>query len=225
MTQQPPTSPSGARPPDDRPLPPSGWTPAPLSGGGRPSFGDAPVTPQDAGAPLGGARLPSVKIDGFAPPRSRLPLLVVVIALVVAGLIWAGTTLRAPQASPSASSAPPTPSASPTAPGLPFVSPDERYAGRWQILRHLWTDSGLQVEIRVMADRGPVTYSFMAFGNNDVEATSPEPGSQDPQFTGRPIPTGSQETGWLFFPLQRGASTIILSTATGNQMSALPVAG
>lgn len=225
MTEQPPTSPSGAPPPEGRPLPPSGWAPAPLSEGGRPSFGNAPAAPQDQGATLGGPGLPPVKIDEFAPPRSRLPLLVVVIALVVAGLIWAGTALRAPQPTPSASSPSPTPSATPSAPGLPFVSPDERYAGRWEILRHQWTDSGLEVEIRVMADRGPVTYSFVAFGNDDVQATGSQPGSQDPKFSGTPIQTGDQETGWLFFPLQRGASTIILSTATGNQMSALPVSG
>ncbi|WP_198018541.1 hypothetical protein, partial [Sedimentibacter sp. B4] len=88
-------------------------------------------------------------------------------------------------------------------------TPDERYTGRWEILRQQWTDSGLEVEIRVMADKGPIDYSFVAFGNDDVQATTAQPGSEQPQFSGMPIQSGNQETGWLFFPLRRGAATII----------------
>jgi hypothetical protein len=166
-----------------------------------------------------------VKIDEFAPPRSRLPLVVVAIALLVAGLIWAGTTWRTQPAATPTVGATPTAGTSPSASGLPFITPDQRYNGRWEILRHQWTDSGLEVEIRVAAVEGPVTYSFLAFGNSDVEATAASPGSQNPKFSGLPIETGNAETGWLFFPLDRGPSTIILATASGNQMSALPVAG
>ena len=81
------------------------------------------------------------------------------------------------------------------------------------------------MEIRLSIDKGPVNYSFLAFENSGVEATSPTPGSEPPQFSGLPIGTGQEESGRLFFPLQRGPATIILSTAGGNQMSALPVAG
>ncbi len=227
MTQeQPPAGAAGGQPPTGPTPPPSGWAPAPLSGGGRPSVGETPPPPPSQGSALGGPSLPSVNIDEFAPPRSRLPLLVILVAVVVAGLIWAGTTLAAPSSDPSASA---SPSAHPTATtageGLPFVTPDELHTGRWEILHQQWTDSGLEVEIRVMADNGPISYSFMAFGNDDVQATASQPGSQSPQFTGMPIESGSQETGWLFFPLQRGASTIILLTGAGRQMSALPVSG
>ncbi|MFT4110247.1 hypothetical protein [Propionicimonas sp.] len=227
MTDQlPPTTPNGDPDRTGRSAPPTGWSPAPLSDGGRPSFGAATPPSQPSDRPLGGSSLPSVTIEEYAPPRSRLPLLVAVIAIVVAGLIWAGTSLRAPQASPSTGpSAGATPTATASAPGLPFVTPDQSVSGRWEILEHRWTDSGLEVEIRVYADQGPVTYSFMAFGNDDVQATASEPGSQNPRFSGRPIDTGGSETGWVFFPLQRGASTIMLYTASGNQVSALPVAG
>lgn len=227
MTQdQPPAGTPGGQPPTGPTAPPSGWSPAPLSGGGRPAVGETPAPAAPQGPTLGGPSLPSVKIDEFAPPRSRLPLLIALIAVVLAGLIWAGTSLAAPQSGPSASTSPSDrPTATASGAGLPFVTPDELHTGRWEILRQQWNDSGLEVEIRVMADNGPITYSFMAFGNDDVQATSAQPGSQSPQFSGMPIQSGSQETGWLFFPLQRGASTIILLTGDQHQMSALPVSG
>lgn len=224
--EEPPVEPHDGLHPTGSATPPSGWAPAPLSGGGRPSIGEPQPPPPAKGSVLGGPALPSVTIEEFAPPRSRLPLLIAVIAAVVAGLIWAGTTLVAPSSNPSASSDPSArASATATGPGLPFVTPDERHTGRWEILRQQWTDSGLEVEIRLMADNGPISYSFMAFGNDDVQATSSQPSSQLPRFSGLPVETGNQETGWLFFPLRRGASTIILLTAAGRQISALPVSG
>ena len=228
MSQQPPAHPFG-EPPQGSPTPPTapqqGWTPAPLSDGSRPSVGVRPPGANEPGAPLGGPALRSVNIDEFAPPRSRLPLLVTVIVLVIAALIWGATLLR-----PASSAVPATsPSASPTttssASGLPFLSPDERFSGRWEIVEHRWTDSGLEVEITLAAERGPVNYSFVAFNNAGVDATESTAGSQQPQFSGQPIPSGQKESGWLFFPIERGPATIILATSGGNQMSALPVSG
>lgn len=229
MTQQAPdssrpdhTQPSGSQPTPVAPAP--GWAPAPLSGGGRPTIGGEQPTPHDPGTALGAPAHRSVKIDEFAPPRSRLPLVVILVALLAAALIWAGTALR-PTVSATGASPSPSPTATSTAAGLPFLSPDGRYSGRWQILQHRWTDWGLEVEIRIAAEKGPISYSFMAFDNTSVEATQPDVGSQAPHFTGLPIKTGTEEIGWLFFPLERGPSTIILATAAGNQMSALAVPG
>lgn len=227
MTQQPPTQSFGGPPEGTTPSAPSaGWTPAPLSDGSRPWVGAPPAAPKQSHGPLGGPALRSVKIDEFAPPRSRLPLVVTLVVLLVAGLIWGATLLR-PAAPTPAASATPTPKAGATTapPGLPFVAADEQLAGRWQIVEQRWTDSGLEVEIMVAVDRGPFDYSFLAFENSSVEATSPQPGSESPQFSGQPIGTGQQESGWLFFPLERGPATIILSTSGGSQMSALAVSG
>ncbi|MFZ0529836.1 MAG: hypothetical protein WAL91_04795, partial [Propionicimonas sp.] len=173
-------------------------------------------------APLGGAAPPSASIDEFAAPRSWWPLVVGLVAVVAAALIWASTSLRPalPAATPS-----PTPSATTALPGLPFVSPNERYSGRWEVLRHEWTDQGVEVEVRIAVDQGPLAYSFIAFENNSVNATDPMPGAYNPQFSGLPIRTGETETGWLFFPLERGQATLILASAGGSQMSALPIPG
>ncbi|MCC6497376.1 MAG: hypothetical protein IT193_14080 [Propionibacteriaceae bacterium] len=222
MTQQPPQPPSDQSPQGSVPLP--GWSPAPLSDGARPWVGGGPAQAQEPANRLGGPTLRSVKIDEFAPPRSRLPLLITLIVMLVAGLIWGATLLRPVTPVPAAGSTA-TPSQTAAASGLPFLTPDERYAGRWEILEYRWTDSGLEVEIRISVDRGPFSYSFLAFENSGVDATSPDPGSQPPRFSGLPIATGEQESGWLFFPLDRGPATIILATAGGNQMSALPVGG
>ncbi len=228
MSQQPPAHPFG-EPPEGSSTPPTapqqGWTPAPLSDGSRPSVGAHPPASTEPGAPLGGPALRSVNIDEFAPPRSRLPLLVTLVVLVVAALIWGATLLRPASSDASAPSPSASPTATPRAPGLPFLSPDERFSGRWEIIDHRWIDSGLEVEITLAADRGPVNYSFVAFNNDGVDATEASGGSQQPQFSGLPIPSGQTESGWLFFPLERGPATIILATSGGNQMSALPVSG
>jgi len=150
---------------------------------------------------------------------------VTLVVLVVAALIWGATLLRPASSEASAPSPSASPTATPRAPGLPFLSPDERFSGRWEIVDHRWTDSGLEVEITLAADRGPVNYSFVAFNNDGVDATEASGGSQQPQFSGQPIPSGQTESGWLFFPLERGPATIILATSGGNQMSALPVSG
>ena len=229
MTQQPPSQPFGG-PPEGETTPGSapqqGWAPAPLSDGTRPWVGAQATGPTHPATPLGGPALRSVKIDEFAPPKSRLPFVLTLVVLLIAALIWGATMLRPAAPSATASASPsPSPTASSAAPGLPFLTPDERYAGRWEIIEQRWTDSGLEVEIRLAVDKGPVDYSFLAFENSGVDATSPTPGSQPPQFSGQPIETGQMESGWLFFPLQRGPATIILATAGGNQMSALPVVG
>lgn len=229
MTQQPPHSARPAQDPSDGPeshpasaSPPPGWAPAPLSGEALSSGGGRKGQPPPA-APLGSPSMRSVKIDEFVPPRSKVPLLVTLIALLAAALIFFGTTMRPALPGPTATS--PAPSATDTLPGLPFLTPDDRFSGRWEIVEHRWTDAGLEVEIRIMVDHGPVSYSFVAFENTGVEATDPDPGSQPPRFSGRPIDSGEEETGWLFFPLTRGPATVILADEGRYQMSALSVPG
>lgn len=205
--------PNGPTGPDNPP--PIGWSPPPLSA-------DAPTTAgpqmgQDPNSPVTNA----LSIGQFAPRRSVLPALLLLVGVAAAVLIWMGTTRPAPVPAPS-----PTPTAtSTTGSGLPFVSPDERRSGRWEVVEHRWTSDGLEVSIRISVDRGPVTYSFLAFENSTLEATDPEPVNNRPAFSGRPIATGEQETGWVLFRIKRGPTTVILASEAGNQMSALSVPG
>ena len=201
--------------------PPPGWAPAPLSGSERPSLAGAPQ--QRATPPPALGSQPSTTIGEFTAPRTVWPVVIVVVAVLAAVGIWASTTLRPDL--PSASKPSPTPVATATASGLPFVSPDERYSGRWEIVGQEWTDSGVELQIRISADRGPVSYSFLAFENTGVMATDPQPSTHLPRMSGFPIATGEEETGWIFMPLARGQATLILANAAGQQMSALGIPG
>ena len=225
MTPEPNRDPASQQPPASAPhpsAPPAGWAPTPLSGVTRPAV-PRPAAGGGPSAPLGGSNLPSTRIDEFAAPRSWWPLVVGVVAVLAAALIWASTTLR--PALPSATKPSPTPAPTATAPGRPFVSPNERYSGRWEILQSEWTDSGVEVQIRISVDKGPLSYSFVAFENNSVTASDTPPAAHSPCFSGYPIETGDTETGWLLFPLERGQATVILANAAGSQMSALPIPG
>lgn len=221
MTEQPYQPQRGINQPPsaDSPAPPPGWAPMPLSDDSRSGPGQRHSGHTDS-APLGSPDPASLSIEEFAPPRSRLPLLLTLVAVLAAVLIWAGTSLRPPAPEATAS---PSPTRTANGSGLPFITPDERHSGQWEILQRRWTDSGLEVEIRIAVDRGPVSYSFVAFENTAINATEPEPGAMPPRFSGLPIQTGEEESGWLFFPLERGPATIILATAGGSQISALPV--
>lgn len=167
-----------------------------------------------------------MNIGEFAPPRSRLPLVLTALVLVVLAVVVLSGVFRTmiPAVTPTLT---PTPSASATSarPGLPFTTPDERYWGRWEILDHRWTRSGLMVEIRIHVDNGPLGYSFMAFENQGAEVINPSPGADSPPLTGASIPTGGIETGWVYFVMDRGDSTIILADEDGKQMSALVIKG
>lgn len=201
--------------------PPPGWTPPPLSGADRPSLAGVQHPSRfEAPAPSD----PSTTIGQFAAPRTIWPVVVGVVAVLAAVLIWTSTTLR--PVTPSASKPSPTPSVAATSdPGLPFVSPDERYSGHWEVLRHEWTDSGVELQIRISVERGPLHYSFLAFENNGVTATDPQPSTHLPRMSGFAVETGQTETGWIFMPLIRGQATLILADAGGQQMSALPIPG
>ena len=56
-------------------------------------------------------------------------------------------------------------------PGHPFSTPDER-KGRWEILDSVWTDEGLQLQIRIYSDSGTISFSFMAFSNASTASSA-----------------------------------------------------
>lgn len=245
----PPQGPGGTPPWGAQPWPPAGpgpHGPAQPAGGqphpgphGQPYPGHAPSNPSqqqpyppnDQGSPgfdprqaIGAPPPASVSINQFAPPPNRTPLLITLAALVTLVLvIGGGIYVRSlPAAEPS-----PSPSPSQTAaagPGHPFSTPDER-KGRWEILDSVWTDEGLQLQIRIYSDSGTISFSFMAFSNASTEVVTPTNSPRTPDIRKGIAYFSDPVTGYVFFPMARGDATIILATGTGRQMSALPVKG
>lgn len=177
-----------------------------------------PQQPFDPTRPLGPQRPETTHIEQFTPPRSPLPWLIMVAAVVIAGLILFTTTLTNRPPAPSAS---PTPSATSTAAasGHAFVSPDGA-EGTWEVLESRWNDEGVEINLRLSVDKGTLGYSFMAFSNDAVEVLEPGPAMSSPALDWQPIEAGQERTGWIYFPSYRADLTLLLTTELGRQISA-----
>ncbi len=192
-----------------------------------------PGQPQQPGGPapgfdptrrLGEAPPRSVSIDEFRPPTNRTPLLITIAALVTLALVvLGGLYIRNQPIQPTPS---PSPSqTTPAGPGQPFTTPNGQQNGRWEILDQQWTDEGLQLQLRIHSDKGPITFSFMAFTNASTQIVEPTSSPNSPDIRTGTASAARPVTGYVFFPMTRGDATIILATGSGRQMSALPVKG
>lgn len=169
-----------------------------------------------------------VDINAYAPPkRNGGGLWLIVIGAVLAGVVLAVIFFQ-PSVLPGA----PAPSASAPAsqsagPGQPFVMPgDSSNHGRWEVVSHSWSDNGALVNVRVFADAGRITYSFVAFSNDGgTTVYEPQDGAPEPQIGSGRLSEGQSITGNLFIPMPRGPATLILTTEGGRQISALPISG
>ncbi|MGC4154101.1 MAG: hypothetical protein QM628_13630 [Propionicimonas sp.] len=179
-----------------------------------------PHQPFDPTRPLGQQRPEATHVEQFTPPRSPLPWLIMVGAVVIAALILFTTTLTNRPADPTASPTPATSSAA-AGPGHPFVSPDGRVEGRWEVVESRWNDEGVEINLRLAVDKGTLWYTFMAFSNDAVEVLEPGPAMSSPELGWEPIEAGDERTGWIFFPTYRADLTLLLATEFGRQMSAL----
>lgn len=167
-----------------------------------------------------------VDIDAYAPPKRGgggwwLVLAgVALVGVVLAALLFLPTMpSSAPPASPE-----PTPSA--LGPGMPFTMPGSTVShGRWEVVDHTWDDEGVTVRVRVTADGGRVSYGFVAFSNTGTEVYEPLPDAPAPQIGSGSLDAGQHIEGNVHLPLPRGEATLILTTAQGRQISALPIPG
>lgn len=217
--------PYGQQPPP-HPQQPSQQQPPqpPQQGWGQAGWGQQPG-PQDPYRPMGQQPLQRVDIDSYAAPKSSLPIVLTVLAvLAVAAIVLGGLFLRpAPAPAPT-----PTPTATETAagPGLPFTMPSNANAGgRWEILDEKWDSEGVALRVRVYADKGTVSYAFLAFANSGQDVIDPQPSQDEPQLTSGVLREGKSATGYVYFPMPRGTGTLVLTTSGGRQMSALPIRG
>ncbi|MDO5534249.1 MAG: hypothetical protein Q4F65_06325 [Propionibacteriaceae bacterium] len=166
-----------------------------------------------------------VDINAYAPPRrSGGGWWLLAVGVVLVGVVLAALFLRPPAPAPAPT---PTPTAErePVGPGQPFTMPGSTAShGRWEVLEHAWSDDGVTVRVRVTADGGRVSYGFAAFANQGSDTVfEPEAGAPDPEIGSGHLRAGESIEGNVFIPLPRGAATLILTTAQGRQMSALPI--
>ena len=79
--------------------------------------------------------------------------------------------------------------------------------------------------MRIHSDKGPITFSFMAFSNTSTEVVTPTSSPLSPDIRTGTASPAQPVAGYVFFPMARGDATIILASGSGRQMSALPVKG
>ena len=227
MSQQPPTHPFGE--------PPEGPSSAPPAGlGTRPALGRLPAVGGRAGARVGAARRAPGRTGAAVGEHRRVRP--AAFASAAAGDPRRAGRRRADLGGDPAAARRPerrrqserepvgVPDAAP--PGLPFLSPDERYSGRWEIVEHRWTDSGLEVEITRRRRPRPGELLVRRVqqhrrGSHRIR------GRLRPAAVLRPAdPARARRSpAGCSSRIERGPTTIILATAGGNQMSALPVSG
>lgn len=168
-----------------------------------------------------------VDINAYAPPKRPGGMgWFIALGVLLVGVVVAVLFLRP---APPAPAPAPTPTATqPTAagPGMPFTSPGASgNEGRWEVLQQSWNGDSLTVRVRISADKGTVTYGFVAFSNAGVSVYDPVDGAPSPQLdTGR-LSAGQSTEGYVRIDMPRGPATLILTTQAGRQMSALPITG
>ncbi len=182
-----------------------------------------PHQPFDPTRPLGPQRPEATRIEQFSPPRSPLPWLIMLGAIAIAALILVTATLSSRPPAPSPTPRPAATSATPRPSGQPFVTPDGSVEGRWEVVESRWNDEGVEINLRLVVEKGTLWYSFMAFSNDAVEVLEPGPAMSSPALGWEPIDAGQERTGWIFFPTYRADLTVLLATDAGRQISALLV--
>lgn len=167
-----------------------------------------------------------VDIDAYSPPTRRGGawwLVLVGVALV--GVVLAALFIR-PNAPAGPVETSPTPVVTAAGPGMPFNMPGSSVShGRWDVVDHTWDDEGVTLRVRVVADGGRISYAFVAFSNTGTEIYEPLPHELDPEIGSGTLDEGQSIEGYLYLPLPRGDATLILTSAQGRQMSALPIPG
>lgn len=167
-----------------------------------------------------------VDISAYAPPKRPggmgwFIVLGVALVAIVIGVLVVRPPLPGPTPTPTAQQ----PDAN-AGPGMPFTGPGYGGGeGRWEILQHRWAGDEVTLRVRITADKGAVSYGFVAFANRDTSAGASEPvyGAPSPRLDTGILSPGQTAEGYVRFDLPHGPATLILTTAGGRQMSALPI--
>lgn len=169
-----------------------------------------------------------VDINAYAPPKRPggagwfIGLGVAVLAIVLAVVfLRPSAPSPVPVPSPSQSSA-----TSASGPGMPFTAPGvSGNEGRWEVLEQRWNGDELILRVKVSADKGTISYGFVAFSNAGTSVYKPVPGGPQPELSTGRLSAGGSAEGYVMIDMPKGPATLILTTQAGNQISALPING
>ena len=173
---------------------------------------------RDPRQPFGQRPTTSPVVPDFEPPRKPVwPWVVGIIGAVAVLLIV--LVVQPAQPEPEASEQPPAsafPSPSITGNAIPY---DGNGMGVFEITSHRWTSDGLHLEYSITAEKERRRFSFFVFTNESRDSYAPD---------GEPVVEVSPDapaTGTLEVRMPRGDATLVLTTANGRAITALPIPG
>ncbi|GAB3821067.1 hypothetical protein GCM10028820_28520 [Tessaracoccus terricola] len=173
-----------------------------------------------------GPHAPSIE-DYREPGRGGPPWWLVAIG-VVAAIALVLVTLQVvtgegePTASPS-----PTPGATSTQSETPSSSAtggnsipfEGNGTGVFELLQQDWTSDGLVVRFRVTLDAGRQSFGVYMFSNTTMQVSDPL------DTTPFDVTAGEPYEGTATFAVEQGEATLVLTSAFGSAVTALPIKG
>lgn len=190
----------------------------------RDTQGRDPRQPFGAPQQPEGHQPPSIQ-DFRAPSGPKTPWwmiaagVVAAIALVLVALQFVGGE---PEVTPS-----PTPSVQVSGEEIPGSSATGGNAipfegngtGLFELLNETWDDQGVLIEYRVTLDQGRESFGFYLFNNETMAVADPM------DLTPVVVSAGEPYSGTVRFDVVRATGTLVLTSAYGRALTALPIKG
>lgn len=216
------------------------WGPPTAAAPGGPSaprhIPGQPDQPTAGQQPLGAPRQPSISIEQFQPPRRNrlLPiLLIIVVAAVVAGLLYyglrpdpIGQSSAGPSASPASSSASPKRTVTPPAPGeyaSETLFESDRVSGLFKLNGSHWEGDTLVADVTIEVDTGSLNYAFFTMDMATGDVYEPNAPSQASDLPGGTIQAGESATGTVRITKPHGDTQLILGDLAGRSLTMLAI--
>ncbi len=173
---------------------------------------------RDPRQPFGTGPGRQAAVPDLRPPRKPVWPWVTAIVVAIAGVLVFLAVQPSPEGTQPSEQPPATafPSPSVTGNALPY---EGNGTGVVEATAHRWTGEGLEVDYRITSDDGDRRFAFFAFRNDTREQVVPE----DDEVI--EVSPGTDATGTLRFPIDRGDVTLVLTTAHGRPITALAIPG
>jgi hypothetical protein len=196
--------------------------------------GFAPPQPPVNHQPAGQVPVPGPQLR---PPSTKLPaiLAAAIIGVVAVVVIVATVAAQHHDAGVAQPKPSPTPSALPSTSSHSIVFNSREGSGRLTVLDHRWSRAGrsavrsrLRVSVEIHARQGTISYSpryFETFDDSGTvfQATQPVGGNQ--RLGDGYLHPGDTVRGNIAFNMRRGDTTLVMSNALQESVTALRIAG